>query len=261
MKDSSVSVLGNQIDDYTKIRSAFFNISTNPLSAPKRFTYTSSDPSVATIDMNGSVIFHGYGLTEITAVSRTGNIRFTQTIRNAKTISNFVGYGQEATHQCWAAGARTLSKNYANKMGINIDTSHSLATDIRAIGINPKEPQSISVAIDLCRYYLGENMPSYSVSPTFDGETLLSKNAVASLINNGTPIYASCLPATGDVGHIFIIYGYYYSGNNLYLRLYDPNANDKSGGTANDITYDNFIQSGYSTKYNTYYWSSYVYIG
>ncbi len=248
--------------DLTKMRSVFVDIQTSPLSAPKRFNYTTSDSSIATVTPGGFISIHKGGIVTISGTSRAGNISFSRTINiTGYSINNFIGYGQEATHQCWAAGARILSKNYANKIGINIDTSHSLATDIRAIGVTPEKPQSIYVAIDLCRYYLGENMPSYSVSPTFDGETLLSENAVVSLINDGTPIYASCRPATGDVGHIYIIYGYYYSGNNLYLRLYDPNANDKSGGIANDITYDNFIQSGYSTEHNTYYWRSYVYIG
>lgn len=258
--DNSAEVVTTGINTQVTDR-AFFRINTIPLNAPRRFTYSSSNKNVATVGRDGALIINGCGVTTLTAVSRTGNVSYSKTISiNQGMVNGFVGFGQETSGQCWAASARMLSTSYANKVGISIDTSHSLATDIVAIGKDPGQPQNLFVARTLCNYYLGENMPTYNTSPTFDGDSLLSKNSVISLIDNNTPIYAGCHALSGSRGHVFVIYGYYYSNNTLYLTMYDPNENSQKGGVARAITYDDFIQKGYKTEKNTYFWREHAYL-
>lgn len=257
-RESNVSVLTNGATlDETNTREVFFNMGSYPFNAPKRFDYTVSRPNVLKISPDGIIRVCGAGTVTVTATSRTGNISFTQTI-NVKggELYGFVGYGQERAGQCWAAAARTLSAWQARKLGIDnpVDTSISLADDIISIGLPAGKPQSYEEALKLCKKYLRSKMPKDYVyeQREFSDPPVLTEQEIGNLISNDTLIYAVGRNRADVKGHIYVIYGFYYSGSTMYLRAYDSAANGNKGAHK-EMSYN------YFNNENEYLWKGAFY--
>lgn len=253
--DKGAEVVNSGINTQVADR-AFFRINPTPLQAPKRLSYTSSNENVATVGKDGALIIKGYGITTLTAVSRTGNVSYSKTISiNQGMVNGFVGFGQEAIHQCWAACARILSKSYANKIGVELDLSRPLATDIAAIGYTPGERAPYTKTIELCEYYLGSNMPGYFEDYQNSSTNLLTAAQIIDLIDNNQPIEISGW-ITPEKGHSVILFGYHYAGSTLTLHYFDPASNNYTGDIKT-VTYSRLISLGF----NGYIWQQYIYLG
>ena len=93
----------------------------------------------------------------------------------------------------------------------------------------------------------------------------LTKAEIITLINAQTPIIMSATHYTTEgiddeeLGHAYVIYGYYYKSNGqFYLEYVDPSSNNWNGGLKSK-SYDDLI--AFPPAVDGYVWTTSRYIG
>ncbi len=234
-----------------------------PNYTPGRLDWYSSDPSIATENSSGVVSGHAPGTVTITAKARSGGATTSCTVAVKQLINGFVVYGQEQLHQCWAACAKMLAAQYIrNTNGDDSRLHNSLANDISAIGETPGEGNDSGAENRLINYYLyrSNNYSSLAMK-----NSPLTKAEIITLINAQTPIIMSATHYTTEgiddeeLGHAYVIYGYYYKSNGqFYLEYVDPSSNNWNGGLKSK-SYDDLI--AFPPAVDGYVWTTSRYIG
>ena len=240
------SVTNPQILAMGKDTSLSFNyIYTFPVGTPVRCTYTSSDPSIATVDKNGTITAHHYGHTTITITSRANtSISFSFTLRVVsmyKNVGNFTPYSQEMRGLCWLACAKMIAKQYAdtNNLLFQDKTLAEVFLEIRphlseVEGIvDPNNTSAaireqrlgnyVDVGLALNRFISNQNLSMWS-SESLDVENILTN------IYHGYPVILNTQKYVDGVKtntrHSVIAYAYSYDINcTEYITYYDPNKN------------------------------------
>lgn len=222
--------------DLTKMRSVFVDIQTSPLSAPKRFNYTTSDPSIATVTPDGFISIHKGGTVTISGTSRTGNISFSKTLYIGNSLLGFNGYSQERSGLCWLACSKMFAKHYANSHEISFNNA-SLTAAFQylkpGIDINAEDSKILNGSINDCEnaidYFLND---SISTSLTDIGR-VMSEREIMDYVDANKPIFLRMREYTNGLPennfHLCIINGYSYeinaSGNvSFKVHYYNPSA-------------------------------------